>query len=102
MTVVLLVAVLRGHGGPELRQLLSMPWGVVSLVDLYVGFALFSLWIWLREESLLARVAWTAAMLTLGFWAGSLYVLLAALQSRGSALALMLGRRAQQRLEARW
>ena len=28
----------------------SLPWGVVSLVDLYSGFILFSLWIFYKEN----------------------------------------------------
>ncbi len=34
-------------------KLLAMPWGIVSLVDLYVGFALFSIWIVYREKAIL-------------------------------------------------
>ena len=33
-------ALVVGDGGKELRELLSMPWGVVSLVDLYTGFTI--------------------------------------------------------------
>ena len=42
MTVVLVYGFTVGDFAEEGKQLLSMPWGIVSLVDLYVGFALFS------------------------------------------------------------
>ena len=33
----------------QVQWLISNPWGIVSLVDLYVGFTVFSMWIWFRE-----------------------------------------------------
>ena len=34
------------------KAILANPWGIVSLVDLYVGFSLFSIWIVYREVSI--------------------------------------------------
>lgn len=93
MTAVLIYGFTRGDFSGEGAQLLSMPWGIVSLVDLYTGFVLFSAWIVYREKPLPA-VLWTLAILTLGFWAGSLYVLLAALHSRRDWKKFWLGRHA--------
>jgi predicted small integral membrane protein len=59
-----------------------MPWGIVSLVDLYVGFTLFSGWIVYREQSLVRSVIWVALMMTLGFFTASLYTFIA-LQTSG-------------------
>ena len=42
MTGILIYAFTMGNFSSEGTKLLAMPWGVVSLVDLYVGFALFS------------------------------------------------------------
>ena len=44
MTGVILRGFLVGNFNAEGNQLLAMPWGMVSLVDLYVGFTLFSGW----------------------------------------------------------
>ena len=41
MTGILVYGFTVGDFLGEGRQLLAMPWGVVSLVDLYVGFTLF-------------------------------------------------------------
>lgn len=52
MTAVLIYGFTVGDFSGEGSQLLSMPWGIVSLVDLYTGFVLFSGWIIYREKSL--------------------------------------------------
>jgi len=75
MSAVLIYAFKVGDFSAEGSQLASMPWGIVSLVDLYTGFVLFSGWIIYREKSLLVAVVWTVAMMVLGFFAGSLYAL---------------------------
>jgi hypothetical protein len=83
MTAVLVNGFTVGDFSGEGSQLLSMPWGIVSLVDLYTGFVLFSGWIIYREKSLPVAILWTIAMMVLGFFAGSLYTFIA-LQSSGS------------------
>jgi len=82
MTAVLIYGFTIGDFASEGSQLAAMPWGIVSLVDLYTGFALFSMWIIYREKSLPVAILWTVAMLTLGFFAGSLYTFIA-LQTSG-------------------
>lgn len=83
MTIVLVNGFTRGDFFGEGSQLLAMPWGIVSLVDLYTGFILFSGWIIYREKSLLVAILWTIAMMILGFFAGSLYTFMA-LQTSGN------------------
>lgn len=82
MTLVIGWGFAAGDFFAEGGELTSMPWGIVTLVDLYTGFVLFSCWILFRERSLLIGLAWTLAMMLLGFWAGCLYVLVA-LQTSG-------------------
>ena len=74
MTAVLIYGFTIGDFFGEGSQLASMPWGIVSLVDLYTGFTLFSAWIIYREKSLPVAILWTVAMMTLGFFSGSFYV----------------------------
>jgi hypothetical protein len=94
MTAVLIYGFTIGDFSAEGGQLLSMPWGIVSLVDLYTGFALFSAWIWYREQSPVKAVLWTLAMMTLGFFAGSLYAFLALQSSGGDWRKFWLGKHA--------
>jgi hypothetical protein len=83
MTAVLIYGFTVGDFFGEGSQLFAMPWGIVSLVDLYTGFILFSGWIIYREKSLPVAILWTIAMMTLGFFAGSLYAFLV-LQNSGN------------------
>lgn len=94
MTAVIAHGFAAGDFFAEGGQLMAMPWGVVSLVDLYTGFTLFSGWIVYREKSLPVAAIWTVAMMGLGFCAGSLYVFLALRASRGDWRRFWLGARA--------
>jgi hypothetical protein len=87
MTAVLIYGFTVGSFAEEGKQLLSMPWGIVSLVDLYVGFVLFSGWIVYREKSVVRSVVWVVLMMVLGFWTASLYTFIALQTSRMLALA---------------
>ena len=91
MTSVILYAVVNGNGSEELDWLLTHPWGVVSLVDLYVGFTLFSLWIFLREESAITALVWTVFVMCLGNFTTSVYVLRALRSSNGNWNKFFLG-----------
>ena len=93
MTGVLIYAFSVGDLGQEGSILLSMPWGIVSLVDLYVGFILFSGWIAYREQSLPRAVVWIALMMILGFFTASLYTLIALQRSGGDWHRFWMGRR---------
>lgn len=93
MTAVLIYGFTVGDFAEEGKQLLSMPWGIVSLVDLYVGFTLFSGWIVYREKSLWRSVVWVALMMVLGFFTASLYTLVALQRSGGDWRRFWLGRR---------
>jgi len=94
MSAVLIYGFTIGDFFAEGSQLTSMPWGIVSLVDLYTGFTLFSGWIIYREKSLPVAILWTVAMMTLGFFAGSLYALIALQTSGGDWRKFWLGRHA--------
>ena len=94
MTGVLIYGFTVGDFASEGKQLLSMPWGIVSLVDLYVGFMLFSAWIVFRERSLGRSLIWVALMMVLGFFTGSLYTYLALHSSGGDWHKFWYGRRA--------
>jgi len=95
MTAVLIYGFTIGDFTGEGKQLMSMPWGIVSLVDLYTGFILFSGWILYREENLVVAILWTIAMMVLGFFAGSLYAFLALQKSKGDWKKFWLGKHAE-------
>lgn len=94
MTAVLLYGFTAGDFGKDGAALLQNPWGVVSMVDLYTGFVLFSAWIVYRERSVVRSVIWVSLMMVLGFFTGSLYALLALIASKGDWKLFWMGRRA--------
>ena len=94
MTAVLIYGFTVGDFAGEGSALLAMPWGIVSLVDLYVGFILFSGWIIYREKALLPSIIWVILMMVLGFWTGALYTFLALQKSGGDWKRFWMGKRA--------
>lgn len=94
MTGVLIYGFTAGDFAGEGARLLDMPWGIVSLVDLYVGFTLFSAWIIFRERSGPRAAIWVILMMVLGFFTASLYTFLALQSSDGDWHQFWFGRRA--------
>ncbi len=72
-------------------RLLRMPWGQVTLVDLYVGFALIAGWIVYREPHRGRAAAWIVALLLLGNVVTCVYLLLAIRGARGEPMRFWLG-----------
>jgi predicted small integral membrane protein len=94
MAGIIIYAFAVGNFSEEGSVLLSMPWGIVSLVDLYTGFTLFSAWIVYREKSVLRSVVWVFFMMTLGFFTASLYTFIALQTSKGDWQRFWMGKRA--------
>jgi hypothetical protein len=94
MSAIIGYAFAVGDFAAEGAVLTSLPWGIVSLVDLYVGFTLFSGWIVYREKSVLAMVLWIVAVMTLGAFTISLYALLNLHNSRGDWKKFWMGKNA--------
>lgn len=78
-----------------LARLLRDPWGFVTLVDLYFGFAIVLAWIGWRERSIGRTALWAVLICGLGNIATAAYLLLALRQVRqgGDWSAFFLGRR---------
>jgi hypothetical protein len=94
MTSILVYAFTVGNFTTEGNKLLTMPWGMVSLVDLYVGFTLFSCWIVYREKAVLPSIIWVVLMMVLGFFTGALYTFVALQTSGGDWRKFWMGQRA--------
>ena len=94
MTAVLIYGFTIGNFGADGAELLRNPWGIVSMVDLYTGFILFSAWIVYREKSILSAIIWVVLMMVLGFFTGSLYAFIALLNSKGDWKVFWMGQRA--------
>ena len=93
MTGIILYGFAVGNFRIDGRELLANPWGVVSMVDLYVGFTVFSMWIAFRESSKAAAFVWILLMMVLGSFTACLYVLVAISQSKGDWEKFFLGKK---------
>jgi len=94
MSAVLVYGFTRGNFATDGAELLANPWGIVSMVDLYVGFILFSCWIVFREKAVVPSIIWVILMMVLGFWAGALYTFIALQTSGGDWKRFWFGKRA--------
>jgi hypothetical protein len=94
MTGALANGFINGNIGTEGAWIFSHPWGIVSLVDLYTGFALYSIWIAYREKSVVAAMVWIVLLMVLGFWLGAVYMFLALNSSNGDWKKFWLGAKA--------
>jgi hypothetical protein len=92
MAVTIMAGLAAGNFGDEGGTILDLAWGRVTLVDLYVGLALFGGWIVIRERGA-AALPWLVALALLGNLATALYALIASLRSN-SPTAFLLGRSA--------
>ena len=94
MLTAILVAGVAGSFPAELKQLATMPWGIVTLIDIYVGFILFAAWVACRERSLLAVAAWIIAIMALGNLMTCAYVAFALWRHGDDAHRFWMGERA--------
>lgn len=96
MTAVLIYGFTTGNFAKDGGELLQNPWGIVSMVDLYTGFILFSAWIAFREKNWKKSVFWIILMMVLGFFTASLYAFLALSASKGDWKIFWMGARADE------
>lgn len=83
----------QGDGWGEVRTLIHYPWFNVSLIDVYVGFALFAGWIAYRERPSVS-IPLIVILLLLGNIISCAYVVLVALRSGGDWSRFWMGRHA--------
>lgn len=94
MALAIGYAFIAGDFGREGAVLGAMPWGIVSLVDLYAGFALFACWVVYREASRPAAIVWVLLILVLGNLMTAAYVFWALRTSGGDPRRFFFGARA--------
>jgi hypothetical protein len=93
MLASIVIAMSTGDFGSEGSWLLDHPWGRMTLVDLYVGIAIFVAWVWIREPRRWTIVVWIPVFVVLGNAGTALYASIAAFTC-DSPRAFLLGRRA--------
>jgi hypothetical protein len=92
MFLTLMYGLICGDFFKEGNILISLVWGKVSLIDVYIGFLLFSGWVLYREEKLLIAVLWIILILLLGNFITSLYVTITLFKSGENYQYFWLGK----------
>ena len=93
MLISISTAFIVGDFSAEGSIIFSLAWGKVSLIDVYIGFLIFSGWIIYRERSLGRSIMWVILMMIFGNMTACFYILLALRQSRGDWTRFWLGDR---------
>ncbi len=91
MSMAIAYALIQGDFAKEGAILTESPWGILTLVDVYIGFILFSCWVILREENVLTAGVWVVSIMILGNIISCLYLLIALMKSNGDKKTLLLG-----------
>lgn len=67
---------LHGTFSEQFAVLSTLPWGVASLADLYVGFILFAVLVFLTERSWIVAALWALPVFIVGnIWAALWFVI---------------------------
>lgn len=92
MSIVICYAFAYGEFFEEGAMLVDMSWGMVTLVDLYLGLLFFSFWIMSREDNKIVALGWCILILLLGNLLSCVYILKAAYESEGSVFKFWMGK----------
>jgi len=93
MLFIICYALVYGDFFIEGPVLVDMAWGMVTLVDLYLGLLLFSFWVIWREENKTSALSWSVLILLLGNMLSCLYILKSFYESEGNMRRFWLGKR---------
>jgi len=91
MTSAILYGFVNGDFGGNASAIWGLPWGKVTLIDLYAGLVIFGAWVAVREASRVTTALWWIALTTLGNLAAGVY-LLRALFDAEDTNELLMGR----------
>ena len=92
MSSFVMYATFNGDFFSEGAILMSMPWGIVSLVDIYLGLIIFCFWVCWRENNKNVALLWSVSILLLGNMISCLYILKAAYESNGNITVFWLNK----------
>ena len=74
--------------------MLSVFWGKFTMVDIYVSFLVFYIWVVIRERSVLKSILWFLLIMLGGSMSICLYLFIALMTSKDDFKTLMLGKNA--------
>jgi|SRR6056297_1106721 len=93
MSVAIISGFIYGDFSGEGGIILSMIWGKVTLIDIYIMFLIFSGWIYYREEQFIKFFGWFLLVLVFGAATACLYLYIAFERSKGDWNQFFTGKR---------
>jgi len=84
MTISITMGFINGDFTGEGSIILSLIWGKITLIDIYIMFLIFAGWIYYREDKLSVFSIWFIFLLIFGAATASLYIYLALKKSNGN------------------
>ena len=94
---ILIYGFTRGDFSAAGKFFFNDPWGIVSLVDVYVGFIFFSAWVIYREKNLWVALIWVAAIMILGNFPTGVYAFLTLNASENNWEKFWMGKHYQKK-----
>lgn len=91
MTAMIVYGFSEGDFFGEGSIILGIPWGQVTMVDLYSCFVMFGLWVFYREKTIPGALGWFLSFLLLGAPAIALYMLRNLIGARGDVGKIFMG-----------
>ena len=92
MAIVISWALTKSNIFVEGNTILALPWGIVTFVDLYIGFLYVGIWIVIREK-LLHSILWIISLFFLGNLATSIFILYCIKDCGGDFKKFFLGKK---------
>lgn len=93
MGVAIIYGLTTGDFSGEGSIILSLIWGKITLIDLYIIFFIFTAWIIYREKNFKRSFLWFILMMVLGSFTSCLYLFLAFRQANGDWQKFWYGHR---------
>ena len=93
MSVAIISGFIYGDFFGEGSIIMSMIWGKVTLIDIYIMFLIFSAWIYYREDNFIRFFAWFLLVLVFGAATACLYLYIAFETSKGDWNQFFTGKR---------
>ncbi|MDY0235463.1 MAG: DUF1475 family protein [Gudongella sp.] len=96
MIIALINVFINGNLALDGPKIIGNAWGIVSLVDLYLGLILFAIWVMFREKNIVFISFFMVLLMIFGFLAASIYVLFNLKSSNGDWKKFFLGWRKER------
>ena len=96
MFIALINVFINGNLALDGPKIIGNAWGIVSLVDLFLGLILFAIWVMFREKNIAFKLFFMVLLMIFGFLAASIYVLFNLKLSDGDWEKFFLGWRKEK------